>query len=172
MFKKIVKSVFLSIGSNLGDRDENLRMAVAGIRKEFECEAVESSVYETEPWGFRTEEQFLNMVVKIETDLMPEAILSKICSIEKSMGRVRNNLRYSSRNIDIDILFYGNVILSGRNLKIPHPLLHKRRFVLEPLSEIAADLIHPVYGKSVLSLLGSCIDMGSVSKHTLRRHPN
>jgi 2-amino-4-hydroxy-6-hydroxymethyldihydropteridine diphosphokinase len=160
----IMKRAFLGIGSNLGKREDNLRIAIGRIVEETgRIEAV-SSVYETEPWGFETDNLFLNMVVKVETSLEPQALLEALLRIEKSMGRRRDKEFYSSRIIDIDILFYDDIILNENYLKIPHPHLHERRFVLEPLAEIAPDFIHPVFNKKVSSLLELCKDSGRIRK--------
>ena len=107
-----------------------------------------SSVYETEPWGFESDNEFLNMVLCVETDLSPSGLLGRILMIESQLGRIRCENQYSSRNIDIDILLYNNEIVNEAALEIPHPRMHERRFVLVPLAEIAPELIHPVLKKS------------------------
>jgi 2-amino-4-hydroxy-6-hydroxymethyldihydropteridine diphosphokinase len=124
-----------------------------------------SSVYETEPWGFTAKGEFLNLVVKIQTELDPKNLLDKILNIEKLLGRVRKKKRYSSRVIDIDILLYDDIIFHEPDLKIPHPLMHERKFVLVPICEIAPDLIHPVLKKSFRSLLEICEDTGVVTRY-------
>lgn len=159
-----MKQVFLGIGSNLGNREENLHTALCRIREEIGSVLISSSVYETEPWGFETDNQFLNIVVKVETKIEPPALLEALLGIEKSIGRIRDKEQYSSRLIDIDILFYEDITIDLKNLKIPHPHLHERRFVLEPLVEIAPDFIHPVFKKSVFNILYICNDKGWVRK--------
>jgi len=159
-----VKTAFLGIGSNLGDRTGNLRHAVNMIRAVTGAAVTESSVYETEPWGFSADTSFLNMVVGIGTSLHPEALLSAILGIEVSMGRIRSRNKYSSRIVDIDLLLFGDLVLNVKQLQIPHPHLHERRFVLVPLAEIAPDFIHPLFKQSVHSLLQSCPDHSSVLK--------
>ena len=124
-----------------------------------------SSVYETEPWGFQSNEEFLNQVVKVKTDLNPSGLLGRILMIESLLGRVRGERRYESRLIDIDILLYEDIIVDEESLKIPHPLMHQRRFVLIPLCELAPDMIHPVLGKSLTVLLEICEDKGVVRPH-------
>jgi 2-amino-4-hydroxy-6-hydroxymethyldihydropteridine diphosphokinase len=156
--------VFLGIGTNLGRREINLKEAIARIEKFIGKVTGSSSVYETEPWGFKTGNEFLNMVVKVETELGPSELLEKTLMIESLLGRTRIEKQYSSRIIDIDILLYGDLILDGINLKIPHPRMHERKFVLVPLCEIASELLHPVLKKSFASLLHSCEDKSMVRK--------
>ena len=157
--------VYLSVGSNLGNRENNLEQAVSRIVEYIGPVLKSSSIYITEPWGFKAEEEFLNIVLKIGTELTPSGILGRILMIESLLGRVRDKKQYTSRLIDIDILMYGDIILDGESLKIPHPLLHKRKFVLVPLCEIETDIIHPVLNKSFAELLESCEDQSEVKKY-------
>jgi 2-amino-4-hydroxy-6-hydroxymethyldihydropteridine diphosphokinase len=159
-----MKKVFLGIGTNLGNRESNLKEAVARIEEYIGKVTRSSSVYETEPWGFQAEDEFLNMVVKVETKLTPSGLLGRILMIESLLGRVRSEKQYSSRVIDIDILLYEDLVIDEENLKIPHPLLHERKFVLVPLCEIEPELVHPVLNKSVATLLESCLDKSKVKK--------
>jgi 2-amino-4-hydroxy-6-hydroxymethyldihydropteridine diphosphokinase len=156
--------VFLGIGTNLGDRSANLREAVLSIGDVIGKVTVTSSVYETEPWGFEAEEQFYNMVVEAETALSPSGVLGAILMIEAHLGRLRTGEQYSSRSIDIDILFYNDIVMNEEALKIPHPHLHERKFVLVPLCEIASGLIHPVMNKTITELLGLCNDKSNIRK--------
>lgn len=159
-----MKKVFLGLGSNLGDRESNLGDAVKKIGEHIGKVLSSSSVYETAPWGFEAEIDFFNMVVCVETKHSPSELLTEINAIESMMGRKRNQDRYSSRVIDIDILLYDDLIIEEKGLKIPHRLMHERKFVLVPLSELAPDLIHPVFGKSISILLEKCRDRSKVLK--------
>ena len=162
-----MKTVFLGIGTNLGEREENLRQAITLIGEHIGIITRVSSVYETEPWGFKSETTFLNIVVMAETKLTPSGLLGRILMIEAMMGRLREGKGYKSRVIDIDILFFGNRIFENKVLTIPHPKIQDRRFVLIPLSEIAADLEHPVFKKSIQELLKKCKDKSEVLKRDI-----
>jgi len=162
-----MKTVFLGIGTNLGEREENLRQAITLIGDHIGIITRVSSVYETEPWGFKSETTFLNIVVMAETKLTPSGLLGRILMIEAMMGRLREGKGYKSRVIDIDILFFGNRIFENKVLTIPHPKIQDRRFVLIPLSEIAADLEHPVFKKSIQELLKKCKDKSEVLKRDI-----
>ena len=160
-----MKKVFLGIGTNLGNKEGNLEQAVARIEEYIGPVLESSSIYETEPWGFQAKDEFLNVVVKVETELPPSGLLGRILMIESLLGRVRGKKQYSSRLIDIDILLYEDLIVDEESLKIPHPLLHERKFVLIPLCEIASEMIHPVLKKSFADLLELCDDKSKVLLH-------
>jgi 2-amino-4-hydroxy-6-hydroxymethyldihydropteridine diphosphokinase len=160
-----MKIVFLGIGTNMGSRESNLDHAVEMVEEYIGPVVKSSSVYETEPWGFTAKGEFLNIVIKVQTELDPQILLDKIMNIEKLLGRVRKKKRYSSRIIDIDILLCDDIIVHEPDLKIPHPLMHERKFVLVPLCEIAPDLIHPVLKRSFSSLLEICEDTTAVKKY-------
>lgn len=170
--------VFLGIGSNLGDRFSFLKNAVTGIEEYIGSVLRVSSVYETDPWGFETSDRFLNMVVEAETQLTPSGVLGAVLMIEAHLGRIRNEKQYSSRVIDIDILLFNDLVIDKKNLKVPHPLMHERKFVLVPLCEIAPDLVHPVLKKSISSLVESCPDKANIEiymqfdRRTARPHDN
>ena len=163
-----MKIVYLGIGTNLGNREENLKQAVAKIEEFIGPVLKSSSIYETAPWGFQSNDEFLNMVVQVETKLIPSGLLGRLLMIESLLGRVRGEKHYSSRLIDIDILLYEDLIVEEESLKIPHPLLHERKFVLVPLCEIASEVIHPVLKKSVAELLEMCEDRSEVKKLPLK----
>ncbi|MGV8878321.1 MAG: 2-amino-4-hydroxy-6-hydroxymethyldihydropteridine diphosphokinase [Sphingobacteriaceae bacterium] len=143
--------IFLLLGSNIGNREVYLKDAADQIFLKLGKVIKYSSVYETQSWGRQDAPDYLNQVIQIQTDKDPEMILNLILQIEKDLGRERKE-KYGSRTIDIDILFYGNQIIDLPDLKVPHPELHRRRFTLTPLAEIAPGLMHPVIEKSVLAL--------------------
>jgi GTP cyclohydrolase IV len=142
---------YLCLGSNLGEREENLRQALTLLALKVNLGEV-SSVYETEPVGYKEQPLFLNLVCRIATNLPPEELLHLAKDIETRMGRVPSGQINSPRPIDIDILFYDNKIMETPNLTIPHPRLQDRAFVLIPLAEVAPDLVHPKLGKSIARL--------------------
>jgi len=160
-----MKRVILGIGTNLGDKAGNLKTALGSINENIGRVVRTSSVYETQPWGFNSEDQFLNMVAEVESELKPSGLLGRILMIESKMGRLRNGKEYASRLIDIDILFFEDKILDTKSLVIPHPKLHERKFVLVPLAEIAPDFIHPIFKKDVKTLLKECRDKGNIRLH-------
>jgi 2-amino-4-hydroxy-6-hydroxymethyldihydropteridine diphosphokinase len=161
-----MRIAYLGIGTNLGNRERNLEEAIAKIRECVGSVLMSSSIYETEPWGFRSENDFLNIVVMVETTLTPSGLLGKLLIIESLLGRVRGEKHYESRQIDIDILFYDDLVIDEISLKVPHPLLYTRRFVLIPLCEIDPAIVHPVFKKTVASLLKSCEDKSQVRKYS------
>ena len=151
--------VYFSLGTNLGNRLENLDETIRRLAAF--CRNIQSSsVYETEPWGFNDQPLFLNQVLAAETDLEPLALLAAIKSVEVHLGR-QPNFRYGPRLIDIDILLYNDLILQSETLTIPHPMLEQRAFVLVPLVELAPNLRHPVSGLSMQNLLAG-LDVSGV----------
>jgi 2-amino-4-hydroxy-6-hydroxymethyldihydropteridine diphosphokinase len=143
-----LNTAFLSLGSNLGDRAALLNEALSRLESAGVRVARRSSIHETEPQDYLDQPNFLNMAVEVETDLTPQQLLSAIQKIETELGRQRT-IPKGPRTIDIDILFYANQVIATPELEIPHPRLTARRFVLDPLSEIAPNLRHPVTGQSI-----------------------
>jgi 2-amino-4-hydroxy-6-hydroxymethyldihydropteridine diphosphokinase len=143
--------VFLLLGSNLGDRKQLLEEAIEHIEEEIAPVTKSSAVYETQSWGKTNSPDYLNQVVLLQTELPAQIILQRILNIEWKIGRIREE-KWGPRIIDIDILFYGDALINEANLQVPHPELHNRRFTLEPLAEIAADLVHPVLNKNITQL--------------------
>lgn len=157
--KKSQSTVYLGLGSNLGDRFANLSLALEKI-KHLGRIIKKSHVYETEPWGFKEQPAFLNQVIIIHTNLKPEELLTNLKIIERDMGRIKT-IKNGPRIIDIDILFFDNLILRTDLLTIPHPHILQRAFVLVPLNEIAPQLVHPLENKKIHELLEG-VDCGSV----------
>src|SRR5262249_27554489 len=151
--------VHIGIGSNLGDRQANTAAAIERVSQLPGTRIVRaSSLYESEPLG-DAETWFVNSVIEIDTSLSPDALLEKLLAIEKAMGRTRaKEKRWDSRVIDLDILLFDQDVIETPSLTIPHPELHKRRFVLRPLAEIAPELVHPRLGQSVSTLLATVQD--------------
>ncbi|MCQ2209981.1 MAG: 2-amino-4-hydroxy-6-hydroxymethyldihydropteridine diphosphokinase [Paludibacteraceae bacterium] len=150
-----MSNVYIGLGSNLGDKKKNILNATIILGSIMGDIKILSSLYETQPWGFESDNYFVNAVILIETNCTPETCLEMAKSIEKEMGRTYEHPGegYEDRIIDIDILMYDNITLQTDSLTIPHPLLHKRKFVLEPLTEIAPDMIHPIFQKTMKKLL-------------------
>ena len=143
--------VYLALGSNLGNRLANLKQAVAALSPQMELKA-KSHVYETPPWGYKDQPKFLNQVIKVRTYLEPEQLFKHIKRLEVTLGR-RASFQNGPRLIDIDILFYDDLVLNTPALVIPHPRLHERGFVLLPLMDIDSGLVHPVNKKSVREMV-------------------
>ena len=146
--------IFLALGSNLGNRAANLKEAIASLPPQMEVKA-KSKVYETPPWGYIEQEKFLNQVLMAKTYLEPEALLKHLKRLEVALGR-KVTFQNGPRLIDIDILFYDNLVFESPTLMIPHPRVHERGFVLLPMMDIAPDFIHPVKQKSVRDLIAGC----------------
>ena len=146
--------VYISIGSNLGDREENCRKAIKLLKENGIAVKKQSRMYETEPWGVKDQPKFINMAIEAETDKKPEELLRVLKEIEKEIGR-KETAKWGPRIIDLDILLYDNLVIDTPELKIPHPLLHERDFVLKPLCEIAPDKKYPVTGKTVKEMAAS-----------------
>jgi len=160
-----LESVFVLLGSNLGDRELLVNQASKMIGERCGKIVAKSRLYESEPWGFKSEHWFLNQVVKVETAFSPDALMEVLLEIEKELGRDRSvpHEGYVSRPMDLDILYFGNEIIDTQMVNAPHPHLHERRFTLLPLCDIAPDYVHPVMKKTNLQLLDECQDAGKVN---------
>jgi 2-amino-4-hydroxy-6-hydroxymethyldihydropteridine diphosphokinase len=160
MASSLVEPVYLALGTNLGDRAGNLRRALKGLPPG--VTVLEGSpVYETPPWGVTDQPAFLNMVVRCRTSLPPLALLQRLKRLEKRLGR-QPSVRYGPRLIDLDILFYADLVLDTPQLTIPHARLHERAFVLVPLCDLDPDFIHPRLGRTVRQLLAGVDTQGVV----------
>lgn len=157
---------YILFGSNQGDKDAIFTQACLLINNRCGEVVQVSAAYESEPWGFEAEEWFLNRVVVVETELTPEALLRQLLDIEKELGRVRHpEIRgYTSRTVDLDLLYYGTHIIQTDMLTVPHPRLHLRRFALVPMCEVAPSLVHPVFELTQEELLQRCPDDSVVRK--------
>jgi len=152
-----MRKIYLSIGSNKGNRYSFIKEALRLIQKDIGEVILISKIYETKSWGFQSDD-FLNLCVLIKSELIPAELIIKLKNLEEKIGRERNNEKIEAREIDIDILFYSDEIVNHKDLIIPHQRLHLRNFVLYPLNDIAADFIHPILLKSVNELLDECED--------------
>jgi 2-amino-4-hydroxy-6-hydroxymethyldihydropteridine diphosphokinase len=153
--------VYLALGTNLDNRLANLKQAVAALSPQMEVKA-KSYVYETPPWGYEDQPRFLNQVIKVKTYLEPEPLLKHIKRLEVTLGR-KASFQNGPRLIDIDILFYDDLILDTPSLVLPHPRLHERGFVLLPLMDIDPDLVHPANQKSIREMV-ALSDVGGIEK--------
>lgn len=153
-----MQHIYLSMGSNLGRREEHLKRALDLIRERVGQPESLSRIYETEAWGFSSSSNFYNCCISLRSDLAPQPLMERLLEIEQDMGRRREGKGYSDRIIDIDLLLYGDSCINTPGLTVPHPSMAQRKFVLAPLAEIAGRVVHPVSGKDILSMLGECTD--------------
>jgi len=154
-----MSKVYLSIGSNKGNRSVLINKAIDEIEKKIGKIISRTSIYQSKSWGFDSND-FYNISLLIDTDIEPKSLLINLKKIEKSMGREDIDGSYSDRFIDIDILFYDNIIIDSEDLKIPHPKIEIRKFVLVPMLEIADDYVHPILNKTIRQLDNECDDQG------------
>ena len=152
-----MNEVYLQLGSNIGDRLDNLDQSIKIIIERIGNVLEKSSVYESTPWGVENQRNFLNQVIFVKSNFDPYTILDLVLQIEKDMGRIRIE-KWGERIIDIDILFIDDLIIESENLCIPHEFIAKRKFVLQPMCEIAPVFIHPKLNKTISQLLEECID--------------
>jgi 2-amino-4-hydroxy-6-hydroxymethyldihydropteridine diphosphokinase len=160
----MLRQIYLCIGGNLGEREANLEEAIEFIDFNFGNVVAVSAVYESEPWGMTDVPNFLNQVVLVESELSNDELLTEIADLEEFFGRERSSDGYVSREMDVDVLFIGDEVIETEGLTVPHARLHERKFVLEPLAELAPDFVHPVLKQSVALLLSACKDQGKVSR--------
>ncbi len=161
------ESVFIALGSNLGDRIGNCRRAMELIGRDGTGVRIvrRSSLYETAPWGLKDQPPFVNAVVEVDTELEPRSLLDFLKSVEKELGGKKNpSERWGPRWMDLDIILYGDRIIDEAGLTVPHPLMARRAFVLLPLAEIGKQVVHPVLKKSISALLSELDDKGGVRR--------
>ena len=158
-----MNTAYLLTGSNLGDRELYLEQATLYLSQNCGRIVQQSAIYETAPWGILEQPNYLNQAIALETTLNPEELMRSLLQIEAILGRIRT-VKYGPRTIDLDILFFNQVIMNSQLLKLPHPAIQDRRFALVALAEIAPNLIHPILNKSVNNLLLACTDESNVQK--------
>ncbi len=160
----MLRQIYLCIGGNLGEREANLEEAIEFIDFNLGDVLAVTSVYESEPWGMTNVPNFLNQVVHIQSELSNEQLLAEISELEEFFGRERSAEGYVSREMDVDVLLIDSEVIDTEKFKVPHPHMTERRFVLEPLAEIAPDIVHPLLKKSTAELLKVCDDSGKVTR--------
>ena len=159
-----MEKVYLCLGGNIGDMRHYLEQAIALIDNRIGVVTAKSAIYQSEPWGLECSQWFLNQVVIAETELEPHIVLESCLKIETELGRTRSGNGYEPRTIDIDIIFFGNQIINTPDIQVPHPLMHLRNFVLQPLCDVARDFVHPVLGLTISQLADVCDDKAVVRR--------
>jgi dihydroneopterin aldolase/2-amino-4-hydroxy-6-hydroxymethyldihydropteridine diphosphokinase len=142
---------FVALGSNMGDRKNYIKIAIDALGNKGVTILKESRIYETEPYGYEQQDKFLNGVIKIETQMTPNELLNTLLEIENDIGRIRT-IKWGPRVVDLDMIFYENQIVDEVNLRIPHPDMHNREFVLKPICDIEPNFEHPIFKKTMLKL--------------------
>jgi 2-amino-4-hydroxy-6-hydroxymethyldihydropteridine diphosphokinase len=161
----IMKTAYIGIGSNLGNPEGNCLEAVDRIGRIPDCELIKvSQLYRTEPVGVVGQDWYVNCVASISTGMSPQVLMERLLAIEEDIGRVREGGRWMARVIDLDILIFGREIINEENLIVPHPLMHRRRFVMVPMMDLAPDLDHPSIGKSMSELIQDIPEDGQIVK--------
>lgn len=160
-----MKKVYLLIGSNVGNRTKHMEKAHQMIESKVGKITNKSRIYETEPWGEKDQDDFLNQAIEVESKLKPKAIMKQIAEIESFIGR-EETFKWGPREIDIDVLFYGDEMISEMDITIPHAFIHERRFTLIPLNDICPDQYHPIFGATVKELLDMCEDESEVKLYS------
>jgi len=158
--------IYIQIGSNIGDRKSNIQKSMLQIETKLGKICCSSKIYESSPWGYTKQKDFLNSVIKVESDFNPFETLEILQEIENNLGRVRKK-KWDERIIDLDILLFNEQIINTVNLTIPHQYIQERNFVLVPLNEIAPSYKHPKYNKSISCLLNECKDLEKVYEYTI-----
>jgi len=158
-------TAYISVGSNLGNKLENCRQGLQSLTESGTCLTAQSHIYQTEPVDYTDQDWFINYAVKIETDLDPFQLMERIQTIQRNAGRTRDKIRFGPRILDLDIIFYEEVVIYSAQLTIPHPRMHERRFVLQPLCDINSSIRHPVLRVEVQSLLNSLDDKEQRIRH-------
>lgn len=149
----MIHTAYIAFGANLGEKEKNIENALDQIDNHPEMHITKkSSIIETEPWGYENQDNFLNGVIEVQTSLSPKELMQTLLEIEKQGGRTRE-IKNGPRTIDLDVIFYDNIVSDDEFITIPHPRMHEREFVLKPLSELNPDFIHPVLNKTVKNLL-------------------
>ena len=166
----MMECCYILFGSNMGDKEALFAQACLLINNRCAHVVQVSAAYESEPWGFEAEEWFLNRIIVVETDKGPEEVLQQLLDIERELGRVRHPeiQGYTSRTVDLDLLYFGQRVINTDSLTVPHPRLHLRRFALVPMCEVAPEWVHPVFGMTQQELLQQCPDECTVRVMEMR----
>jgi len=153
-----MNTCYLLLGGNLGNKEENLQQAIHLLEQKLSSTAKKSSIYVTAAWGNENQPEFYNQAIEINTSFSAIDLLKIVLETEEQLGRKRTNDKWQERTIDIDILFYADHIIDLPELKVPHPFIQERKFVLIPMNEIASNLVHPLLKKTIKQLLNECVD--------------